>query len=169
MKTRSNLAFALLACAMVITVAAAAQQPVKTAKQMEGTWMLVSNLHVQGEKKTDFFGPNPRGLMMMGREGHFVRVVTRSDVPKFASNNRQTGTLAENKAVVQGSIAYFGRYSCDSADGICNLHVEGSTFPNWVGDDQKRLFTLAGDELRETVPNPASGAGQALIVWKRVK
>jgi hypothetical protein len=35
-------------------------------------------------------------------------LITRSDVPKFASDSRNTGTSEENKAAVQGSIAYFG-------------------------------------------------------------
>src|SRR5262249_52921942 len=38
-------------------------------------------------------------------------LAVRSDLPKFASNNRDMGTPEENKAVVQGSITYFGTYS----------------------------------------------------------
>ena len=37
-------------------------------------------------------------------------IIARSDL-KFASNNRHVGTPEENKAFVEGSIAYFGTYS----------------------------------------------------------
>jgi len=166
-KSRSNLALVLLAAIMLVAISTAAQQS-PTAKQLVGTWTLVSETLEQGGKTTDYFGASPRGVMTMDRDGHFARVITRSDLPKFVSNNRQMGTSEENKAVVQGSVAYFGTCSCNTADKSCTLHVEGSTFANWVGTDQKRLFTLAGDELRETVPTPSTGTGKSLAVWKRV-
>lgn len=47
---------------------------------------------------------------------------------------------------------------------------EGSTFPNWNGTDQKRLFTLSGDQLTLTNPTPSvAGAGTFRVVWKRTK
>jgi hypothetical protein len=79
------------------------------------------------------------------------------------------GTPEENAAIVQGIIAYFGTYSVSVEDHLVTVHVEGSTFPNWVGTDQKRLFTIIGDELRYTNLNRSSGEGTALVVWKRAK
>ena len=70
---------------------------------------------------------------------------------------------------MQGSNAYFGTYSVVEADGIINMHIEGSTFPNWTGTDHKRLFALSGDELTLTVPTVSIGAGTARLVWKRAK
>jgi len=67
------------------------------------------------------------------------------------------------------SIAYFGTYSVGEADHALNFHIEGSTFPNWKGSDQKRLFKLRGDELSWTNPTSSSGAGTAQTVWKRVQ
>jgi Lipocalin-like domain len=80
-----------------------------------------------------------------------------------------SGTPEENAAVVQGTIAYFGTYSVSAEDRLLTAHVEGSTFPNWVGTDQKHLFTIIGDELRYTNVNRSSGEGTALVVWKRAK
>jgi hypothetical protein len=59
-------------------------------------------------KTTDFYGPNPQGQLMFDPDGRISVIITRSDLPKFASNNRQAGTPEENKAIVQGSLAYFG-------------------------------------------------------------
>ena len=38
-----------------------------------------------------------------------------------------------------------------------NLHIEGSTFPNWDGQDQKRVWTVKGDELKVTNPTASVG------------
>ena len=41
---------------------------------------------------------NPQGQMMFDPNGRISFMVTRADLPKFASNNRQAGTPEENKA-----------------------------------------------------------------------
>jgi Lipocalin-like domain len=46
------------------------------------------------------------------------------------------------------SIAYYGTYSV-SGTGLI-LHVEGSTFPNWTGTNQKRTnVTIKRDKLTQ--------------------
>ena len=141
----------------------------QAAKELVGTWTLVSSTLEQGDEKTDFYGPNPQGQQIFEANGRFSLIFTRSDLPKFVSNNRQAGTPEENKAIVGGSIAYFGTYSVGEADHALNFHIEGSTFPNWKGSDQKRFFKLRGDELSWTNPTASSGAGTAQTVWKRVQ
>ncbi len=54
-------------------------------------------------------------------------------------------------------------------DKTVATHVEGGTFPNWIGTDQKRPFTISGDELKWTTPTTSLGSGTALDVWKRAK
>ncbi len=49
-----------------------------------------------------------------------------------------------------------------------NLHIEGSTFPNWDGTDQKRVMTVSGDELKIAVPTGSTG-GRNYVVFKRAK
>jgi hypothetical protein len=76
----------------------------------------------------------------------------------------------EYKATVEGSISYFGTYSVSGTDLL--LHVEGSTFPNWTGTDQKRVnLSVTGDDLKYTNPTPSGGpAGAELpLIWKRIK
>lgn len=167
MRKRSSFALVLLASILLVAGTMAAQQ-LPTAKQLAGTWKLVSITIEKSGQKTDMYGPNPQGITIFDRNGHFSRLISRSDVSKFASNNRLAGTPEENKAAVQGSIAYFGTYSCNAADKSCMVHIEGSSFPNWVGVDQKRLLTLSGDELREANSAPSTGTGSAQVVWKRV-
>ena len=107
--------------------------------------------------------------MILTPDGRFSIIVIRANLPKFASNNRVKGTAEENQTVVQGSIAHYGSYAVASEkERTVNLRIEGSTFPNWDGQDQKRVMTVKGDEMRVTTPTAIIG-GVADIVWKRAK
>jgi hypothetical protein len=75
-----------------------------TAKDLLGTWTLVSITMEKDGKKTDLFGSNPQGQETRAANGLVSVIITRSDLPKFASNNRAAGTPEENKAVVQGAL-----------------------------------------------------------------
>lgn len=141
----------------------------QTAKELVGMWTLVSVTLEQEDKKIDMYGANPQGQAIFAPNGRFSIMFTRSDVPKFASANREAGTPEENKAAVQGSIAYFGTYSVSETDKVIMYHIEGSTFPNWRDLDQKRFFKLSGDELTLTNPTPSTGSGSGYAVWQRVK
>jgi hypothetical protein len=140
----------------------------KGAGSAQGTWTLVSIYNELDGKKTDVFGPNPRGSLILTPGGSFSYVLMRASLPKFASSVRLKGTVAENQAVVEGALAYFGKYSVVGNKEI-TLHVEGSTFPNWDGQDQKRLITVNGDEMKMTNPTPSIGGGTNYIILKRAK
>jgi Lipocalin-like domain len=135
-------------------------------KQLAGDWALVS----AGAPNPDIkpFGPND-GFATFQSNGRFSLQLILSSLPKFASNNRAAGTSEENKAVVQGSISYFGTYSVNETDGTVTLHIERCSFPNWNGTDLKRIITsLTGEELKYMNP-AASVGGAAELAWKRVK
>jgi hypothetical protein len=93
----------------------------------------------------------------------------RASLPKFASNSRTKGTPEENKAVVEGSLAHFGRYTVDEKDKTITFHVESSTYPNWDGAPQKRPFTVKGDEFTYHVLAVSGGTGSGQVTWKRMK
>ena len=138
-------------------------------EQLVGAWSLVSIDFVRPDGgRSATFGASPKGIAFFDAGGHYIISVMRSDRPKYAINNFAEGTAEENKATAQGTITYFGTYSVSEADRTIAIHVEGSSFPNWNGADQKRIFMIAGDELKLTSP-AASGAGTAEVVWKRAK
>ena len=156
----------LAGLAISFTVPAFAQQ----ANDLLGTWTLVSVTLEKDGTKTDFYGPNPQGQSTFDVNGRFSVIITRSDLPKFASNDRLAGTPEENKAIVQGSIASFGTYSVSETDKTYTQHVESSTFPNSIGTDRKYSFDISGDKLNITVISaPSTGTGTAYLVWKRTK
>jgi hypothetical protein len=157
------------ALGLVFLPGGAVAQQKSLKDQLVGTWMLVSSDTVQSNgTRSPTFGPSPKGIAIFDSGGHYAFEFTSSSVPKFAGNNRTAGTAEENKAVVQGSLAHFGTYIVNEGDRSFTLHIEGSSFPNWTGTEQKRTFTIMGDDLKWLTPS-ASGGGSAELVWKRAK
>jgi Lipocalin-like domain len=150
-------------------IAAGNQKNGTLAKQVVGAWTLTSLVLDQDGKKSEPYGSEPKGTAIFTSNGRTAVVITRADLPKFASNNRTTGTPEENKAAVAGSIAYFGTYEVNDADKTLTTHVEGSTFPNWTGADQKRTLEVSGDQMKFVNKSPSMGQGVATATWKRVK
>ncbi len=132
-----------------------------------GSWILVSL--TSGDGRNLPYGPDPKGTMIVDGTGRFSITVVRSVLPKFIAGNRMTGTPEENKAVVQGCIAYFGTYSIDEATHVLTVHVEGSTFPNFAGGTQTRILSFNGDdEVTYFNPTPSMG-GSAKVTYRRAK
>jgi hypothetical protein len=55
----------------------------------------------------------------------------------------------------------------DASDKSLVFRIEGSTFPNWIGAEQRRPFSLSGDEL--TYTSPGSTGIPAKVVMRRAK
>ncbi|MGE3918497.1 MAG: lipocalin-like domain-containing protein, partial [Hyphomicrobiaceae bacterium] len=80
----------------------------QTVEQLTGVWQVVSIESITADgKRSPAFGENPRTQLILTGNGRFSQFFMRSDVPKFASGNRLTGTPEENAAVVKGANASF--------------------------------------------------------------
>jgi hypothetical protein len=80
-------------------------------KNLVGVWTIVSVTYGEGADKTEPFGANVKGTQIFDASGHFAVVVTRADLPKVASNNREKATAEESEKIVHGSLGYFGTYT----------------------------------------------------------
>jgi hypothetical protein len=158
---------ALLSIALLAGGADAQQKTLK--EQLIGTWLAVSVVtsHPDGTKANSF-GSDVKGMQVFDSNGRVVIVLMRSNLPKFASNSRDTGTGEENKAVVQGSSAVFGTYSVDEAAKSVTIEIEASTFPNWTRTTQKRSIAISADDLTVTGFTGTLG-GAPESKWRRVK
>ena len=138
--------------------------------QFRGTsWTLVSGRIERGGREVRFAAPRLQGFLVFDSNDHFLMALMRSGASKPTSNSSNAGTVEQNKAPLQRSIACFGTYSINDADHGISAHIEGSSFSKWIGTDQKRFFIMTGDKLKWTNSPPSGGKGTAESVWKRVR
>jgi Lipocalin-like domain len=159
----------ITALGMSLLVGSAFGQQRALTEQLLGTWTLVSHESVRADgTRTPVYGVNPKGTAFFDAGGHFIITVMRADRDKYAIDFPSEGTAEENKGTAQGTMTYFGTYSVDEADRTIALHIEASSFPNWNGSDQKRIFAISGGQLTLTARALQTG-GYADVVWKRAK
>ena len=123
--------------------------------QLVGTWKTVAIYNEQDGKKTHIYGDKPVGMSMYDKSGNYVTYLAKPDLPKFASGNRQKGTDAEYKAIMQGMVAGTGTWTTEG--DTVTIKWTGSSFPNRVGTSEKRTVKIVGDEM--TVTNPSASSG----------
>lgn len=162
---RSRLVFILLAAlSFVAPNRALAQNP------LVGTWTLVDvdNILPDGSR-IQLYGPSPQGILVFDSAGNYTLQILRSGRAKFALNDKSKGTPEEYAATVRGTNSHFGTYTVDDAAHAITFHIQHASFPNWEGTQQKRSFTITGDELTYTVPTPTSGGtATGEVKWKKI-
>lgn len=141
----------------------------QSAADVVGMWTLVTSITEKDGTRTDQFGSGAKGMLILDANGRFMLTIIGPNLPKFASNNRATGTPEENSAVISKSVAIIGTYSVNPAEKTLTFKVDSATFPNWNGTEQKRLLSSGGkDELKYITPSASSG-GVATVTWKRAE
>jgi hypothetical protein len=131
-----------------------------------GNWKLVSwQVIVENEPPQNVFGANPKGYLILTREGRSI-VVTAAD-------NRKSGMGdAERAALHKSMLAYGGKYRIGGNDFITLVDVSWNEA--WNGTEQRRHFRIEGDKLF-IESEPASSIvfpGKTdfrRIVWEREK
>lgn len=137
-------------------------------EQLVGTWTLLSWEQRKADgAKIERYGTTPSGIAFFDADGRYIITVMKSDRASYASNALGQGTAEENKETANGTITYFGTYKANEVDSSISIHVEGSSFPNWNGSDQKRFVAIGGDQLTLTVRPP--GGDVIDVIWKRAK
>ena len=150
----------LVAICVLLTGAQAVAQ---TAKELVGTYTFVHEVRELDGKQTTI---EAKGILIFDPNGNYTLTIIAPNVPKVASNNRMTATPDEAKAIVAATTAHFGIFSVSENNLI--FKIDRASFPNWNGIEQKRPFTLSGDELTYSVA-AASGGGSIKLTWKRIR
>jgi hypothetical protein len=157
---------------LAVLVALGGEAAAQTLKErIVGTWeFVVAEVTAADGKKSFPFGETPKGILVFTPDGRFAQIHVASDVPKFASGNRLTGTAEEYAAINRRSLSVFGTYSIDEDKKTVTYRIVSSTFPNWEGEAQTRTIDkLTADEFVNTNPNLAGGRGSASNLYKRAK
>jgi len=161
-----RLALGALVSALLTTSPAFAAGPNK----LVGTWKPVSATIDSQGTSTDIYGPQPGGQLIFTADLQYSVVLHDRRIPKFVSNARGQGTDAENRAAFNGSMALYGSYTVDAKGEFTGNTVEGSTFPNWIGDKRTRRelsMTVEGNRMTESFQRPSGP--RIKIVWERVR
>jgi hypothetical protein len=159
---------AITALGLALLPGNAVAQQKSLKDQLVGAWTIVSSTTTLPDGSLAW-GSNPKGLYIFTENGYYSSHLLRSDRPKFASNNRATGTADENKAAVLGNSSNYGTYTVNEASKSFTIKFAGSSYPNLEGVEQTRAFTISGDELRVTNPSPTVGGAPSQLVLRRAK
>ena len=140
-----------------------------TEVDLRGTWVLVAADVIQpdGTRQPDY-GPAPQGRLMIDAEGRYALEIYRSDRPVFAGGDKHAGMPGDYRAAVLGESSHFGRLRIDAETGELVFSIEAASFPNWQGTEQRRRYSLDGDELSYRVA-PRPDGGVPISVWRRVQ
>ncbi len=135
-----------------------------------GTWTIVSIDDVRPDgSKHPVFASRLEGMLIFDSGGRYSLQVCETGRPKFAAGDRYKGTPEENAAAVRGCNPHWGRYSVNLADQTIVFKIDHALFKNWEGTEQKRSFTLKGDELTYRIPNPSEKGVNPVVVWRRLR
>ena len=143
-------------------------QTTAIADGIVGVWTLVSvTSQRDGGASGEPFGPNPQGIMIFTRDGHYSLFQSRGELPRLAASDRARATPEEAMAVLRDSIAYYGTYVVDEAARYLSVTVSASTFANVIGPGQRRVITVLTPTALE-FSNPRTPSGLTLhTVWRR--
>ena len=147
-------AIRLLALPFILTVALDAQTPAPrpatgAAPRIAGTWQLMKRTVTRADGTTivdPVLGAKPTGRLIYDASGAMslqMMRTGRTDAISAPASPRDKS----NPRVILGYDSYFGHYTVDEKAGTVTHHVEGSLFPEDLGEDWVRPFTLKGDTL----------------------
>ena len=114
-----------------------------------------------GQTNCSPFGENMKGLLMFDANSFSLQMMA-GDRAKSGDPRTPVGPL----------VAYFGTYSVSEADKVLTYHIERATWPNFEGQDQKRIVTINGDEMSYKAQAPISspqGPFVPNLEFKRIK
>ena len=134
-----------------------------------GTWNLVSYENRSGDQVTYPFGKNPVGYIMYNDEGYMAVALMASNRRRFSSIDIMGGTTEEIVAAYGTYLSYCGKYGV-TEDRVIH-HVQVSSYPNWIGEDQVRFYKFEGNKLiLSTQPQILGGKLQSgYLIWERMK
>jgi len=137
-----------------------------------GTWELVSfELHTIGGDELSPLGDAPIGIVIIDKSGYMSAQLSRGDRASFSSD---PPTPVEIQTAFMGFIAYFGKYRIDEKKQTFTTRVQGSSNPDWIGEDQIRYYEMKDNHLiLKTMPMKVKSLGGievvGTVVWKKVE
>lgn len=160
---RDRLGASLALVGMLMAGAATAAEPA-----LAGTWTLTAadRLKPDGSRARDY-GEHPKGRLIIDAQGRYSLQIFDGDRPRVASGEKRTATPEENAGAVLGSSTHYGTVAIDTAAHVLVFKIEGASFPNWDGTEQRRKYALTADSLSYQVPTPRPDGSVPISEWRR--
>ena len=131
-----------------------------------GAWKLRSCYleDVQTGQRTEPYGANPKGVIILTPEGRMAALITPAD-------RGPPTTEADQANAFRSLLAYSGLYRLEPPDRFVTM-VDVSWFQPWVGSEQARKFILKDETLdiiSDPVQTPATGDAliRGVVSWVR--
>lgn len=164
--TSRIVAVLLSACALWTSSALAGS--VRKLSSLAGTWTLVAAdvQHPDGSRTSDY-GARPKGLLMIDNQGHYSLQILKAERPTFHAGDKAKGTPGEYEAAVMGSSTHYGTLRIDADGDVLVFHIQGASFPNWEGQEQRRQYALDDGVLSYRVTARPNG-DVPISVWRKI-
>jgi len=130
-----------------------------------GTWQLTTRTVTRADGTTivdPVLGAKPTGRLIYDASGAMSLQMMRTGRTDAISTPASPRDKS-NPRVILGYDSYFGHYTVDEKAGTVTHHVEGSLFPEDLGEDWVRPFTLKGDTLTLRLTSAADGLTRTLV------
>jgi hypothetical protein len=123
-----------------------------------GAWKLIAQVESRDGHESFPRGEHPTGLLIYLADGTMSVQLMRTDRGIFTD-------LGSLQTALEEYLGYYGRYTVDEAAGVVVHHVEGSSYPRWIGTDQVRRYHFEDNRLILS----AEGQGvRRVLTWVRV-
>ena len=143
----------------------------KTNNPIAGVWKLLSFEVRRKNGQSHYpFGGNATGQLIFSENGNVSANLSQSGRIEVKSNDIMDASHEEMTSSFRGYISYFGRYEFDEKKGEVLLHVEGSLFPNWIGDTLKRKVKMEGSRLELSTEPTKYGSEEVIgiVTWEKI-
>jgi Lipocalin-like domain len=120
---------------------------VRIEDRLVGTYRVLAIEHYADDGEVGRpFGDDPRGVIVYTAQHYMTAVLMRSARPPFGAGDVLGGTDAERAAAFATANAFAGPWELVDDETIVH-HLEVTTYPNWVGTQQRRRFELTDSHL----------------------
>ena len=135
------------------------------AARFLGTWALVSFEHVLPTgARGQLFGENPKGQISYHSDGQMSAQLQVGSPKRLTGEQIVRIAPEEASEAWRGYLGYWGTFRIDARNNIVVHHVQGSSFPNWIGTEQARHFRFQEDFLILEAHSPD---GISTLTWRK--
>ena len=131
-----------------------------------GSWTLKEWSAKSISGQTTFpFGKDAKGRITYDELGNMSVQIMKNNRSKFISEDPLQAHPDEVVDAYNGFIAYCGKYDINLNQVI--HHIEISSFPNWVGQNQIRFYEFREGNL--ILSTDLIGSSRHSLIWEKVR